>query len=198
MDTTLPNRTQGTTTPFDATLAQSPATHDRQKVHDLLKEFSNVMFVTQAGPDPTSSGSLRLRARPMGIAHLEEDCTLWFFTSVDSSKVEEARASTLAHVVCQSAMRFLSVEGRAAIVHDRATIERFWTKAVEAWFPNGKDDPQVCLIRFVPAEVEYWDSTGTRGLKLLFETARALVTGESPRADLAQHDTMTLNGGSRS
>jgi len=188
MDTTARRTTEALSTPFDATLPAVPPKHER--IHGMLKTFPTVVLVTHDAEGGIASS--QLRARPMAVANLDDDCTLWFFSSIDSSKVTEARETKLTHVVCQSSLLYLSIEGRTTIVRDRKTIEAFWSKGVEAWFPEGKDDPRVCLLRFEPFQVEYWDSTGTRGLKYLFEAAKGLVTGEPPHADESQHATVSL------
>lgn len=47
-------------------------------------------------------------------------------------------------------------------------------------FPGGKDDPSIVLLRVDVTAGEYWDNSGTSGLKYLIEAGKALVTGDRP------------------
>lgn len=47
------------------------------------------------------------------------------------------------------------------------------------WFPEGKDDPEVALLRINLEKAEYWDSpSSTIGYALSFVSS--LVTGKEP------------------
>src|SRR3546814_9529354 len=49
-------------------------------------------------------------------------------------------------------------------------IDKLWSKPVEAWFPGGKTDPNLALLRFDIDEAELWeaDMSLTGKLKMLF------------------------------
>jgi hypothetical protein len=47
---------------------------------------------------------------------------------------------------------------------------------------------------FHPDEAELWDVSGTRGLKFLFDAARALLTGSTPDHDREQHTRVDFSG----
>ena len=73
-----------------------------------------------------------------------------------------------------------SLKGRIfPIQHDEALIDRFWNKVVASWYPNGKEDPKMLMLCFVPDEVAIWASTGNP-LKFLYETAKANLTDSLP------------------
>lgn len=159
----------------------------RTHLHALLAEFSTLMLVTQ---DDSSAGPA-LNGRPMAVAKLEDDCTLVFVTGVNSMKVKEALEEDGA-VVGQTKLRQVSLAGRFSISRDRARIAAVWSKAFDVWFPGGKDDPNACLIIFTPHQAELWDSSGAKGLKYLFDSAKALITREPPRASVEQHEKLKL------
>lgn len=48
------------------------------------------------------------------------------------------------------------------------------------WFPGGKDDPIIVLLKVAGHRAEYWDNRGTSGLKYLIEAGKALVTATRP------------------
>jgi general stress protein 26 len=137
---------------------------------EVLEHFDNAMLVTRS-----SDGFLR--ARPMAIARSDRDGDLWFFTSIESGKVDEILSDPRCAAVMQGMLRYLSLSGRAEIVRDRKKIDELWQRPYDAWFEGGKDDPNLVLLHFVAEDGEYWDSSGTKGLRYMFEVAKALVTG---------------------
>lgn len=103
---------------------------------------------------------------------------VWFFTEADSPKVAEIRRHPMVNVAYASkdANTYLSVAGEARISRERARIEAFWNDAMKAFFPNGKDDPNLVLIEVQVHTVEYWDGPGNWiGKAISFAMAR--VTG---------------------
>lgn len=166
-----------------------PEQSSREHVHALLEDFTTVMLVTAEG----SGRATKLRARPMNVAALADDCTLTFVTSIDTAKVDEAQGSAV-QVVAQGRTVFVSMSGRAEVVRDRDRIEAAWKPADQVYFPKGKDDPSLCLILFHPEEAELWDVSGVKGLRYLFDAAKALLSGEKParRGDAETHDVVDL------
>jgi general stress protein 26 len=67
------------------------------------------------------------------------------------------------------------------MVQDRAEIDRLWSEAWRVWFPGGKTDPSLCLIRLNPRHAEYWDRVGAKGLAFAFEAAKAEAKGMTPK-----------------
>lgn len=120
-----------------------------------------------------------LRSRPMSTQKFEFDGDLWFFTSDDTHKVEEIQKDDRVNVsyATPDDNHFVSVSGRTEIVKDRAKIEELWNPILKAWFPDGLDDPHLCLLRVRVEQAEYWDSpSGT--LVQLVGFVKALATGE--------------------
>ena len=50
------------------------------------------------------------------------------------------------------------VFGDVTISKERPKIDELWTKSVEAWFPNGKDDPNLTLLCVRPTSAHCWDT----------------------------------------
>lgn len=160
---------------------------DRERLHALLEGFPTVMLVT------SEARGAALRARPMTVARLDESCTMSFLSGAAPSKGDESGEGYAGQVVAQGKRTFLSLGGRIEVVRDRARIEAAWTPADKAWFPLGKEDPDLRLLVFRPENAEIWDVKGTHGLKYLFEAAKALVTGGHPSDDDQEmHDVIDL------
>src|SRR5215208_5457450 len=71
----------------------------------------------------------------------------------------------------------MSISGKAQLVRDRKKIEELWKPEFKMWFPEGKDDPEIALLRISLEKAEYWDSpSSTIGYALSFVSS--LVTGK--------------------
>lgn len=141
--------------------------------HELLADFSVAMLVTR-----TAGGDLR--SRPMALAQIEPAGTLWFLTERDSEKMDEIARDNRVNISMQADSKFVSVSGTVAAVEDRAKIDELWSETFKVWFPRGKDDPDLQLIRFDGTTGEYWDNSGLSGIKYLIEAGKAYLTGKRP------------------
>ncbi|MFN8392747.1 MAG: pyridoxamine 5'-phosphate oxidase family protein [Bdellovibrionota bacterium] len=141
---------------------------------ELLEEFHTLMFITHNGES--------LHARPMAVARLEPSCEIWFITDKLSAKIDELQADPRAYLTCQKGdAGFISLSGIATLVpNERATLDKLWRETFKVWFPLGKDDPAITLIRFEPVAGEYWDGTGANRVKYLYEALKAYVTDSRP------------------
>jgi general stress protein 26 len=158
---------------------------DRQRLHELLESFSTAMLVTT-----TAEGGLH--ARPMAIAELEPDADAYFVTSIDSPKVGEILADRGVLLTFQDERRYAALYGRMLAIDDRALLDRLWKESWKVWFPRGKADPSLTLLKFEAASGEFWENAGTRGLKYAFEATKAYVTGETPKPDDDLHGRVRL------
>jgi general stress protein 26 len=151
-----------------------------EKVRELLKDFKTAMLVTQATGRPG-------RARPMAIARVDEDCSVWFFTARATEKVGEIRSDNHVLVTCQDERsRYLSLSGKAELIGDRGKARELWRESYKTWFPAGLDDPELLLIRVQPSDAEYWDNQGVNGIRYLFEAAKAYISGVRPKVPEGQ------------
>ncbi|NDK40173.1 general stress protein [Pseudoxanthomonas gei] len=127
-----------------------------QHLASLIKDVEIAMLTT-------TQADGRLVSRPLGTQQVEFDGDLWFATAADSEKVAEIRANPQVNVSYASAGKntYVSVSGKASIVADRAKIEALWSPPMKIFFPEGKDDPNLRLIRVRAESAEYWDGPGT-------------------------------------
>jgi len=127
----------------------------------------------------TTIDSGHLRSRPMSTQQAEFDGDIWFFTSDNTHKVDELRKDDR---VCAAYSKpgsdtYVSISGRAEVVKDRAKIEELWNPVLKAWFPEGLDDPHLCLLKVSAEQAEYWDSPSGKLVQLL-GFVKALATGQ--------------------
>ncbi|MDB4942093.1 MAG: ral stress protein 26 [Labilithrix sp.] len=142
----------------------------RAKLIEAVKKLDTVMLTT-AATDGT------MHARPMAVADAGEGGEIWFVTGKQSEKTHEAASDSAALVTGQQGSLYLTLNGRVEVVEDRARIKALWREPWRAWFPDGVDDPGITLLRLRPEHGEYWDNTGTKGVRYLFEAAKAVIEG---------------------
>lgn len=169
--------------------AQTKSADDKAQQHfrELLTKFDTAMLVSHAN----AGGSLH--ARPMAVAETSEDGSIWFMTRADSPKVDEVDHDREIVAVFQEGQMWMSVSGRAELHRDRARIHKVWKENFRAWF-DGKDDPNILLIRLNPQQAEYWDNTGVKGLRFYLQVAAAYVSGAELHGsgDVKQHGKVQL------
>ncbi len=119
-----------------------------------------------------------MHSRPMATMEAEFDGELWFFSRVDSGKVNEIKGDSRVNVsyLDTKQNRYVSVSGHVDVVRDRAKIKELWTPLQRAWFPKGIDDPALVLLRIKAEQAEIWDAPLSRAI-VLIQFARSVVTG---------------------
>lgn len=159
--------------------------NDLEKLRDLIKEIDFCMLTTV-----DENGDLH--SRPMSSnGDIDARGDIWFFTNLSSHKVSEIEKLPKVNVSFADPddQRYISVSGTAQLVRDRAKIDELWRPQFKMWFPGGKDDPEVALLRVRLEKAEYWDSpSSTIGYALSFVSS--LVTGKEP--DLGENRKVDL------
>jgi general stress protein 26 len=144
------------------------------KLKALLERFDSAMLITHAQGE-------KMRARPMAIGKVEDNCDLWFLTGKESPKVHEIEKNQQVGVVCQDGEKIcISISGRAELVNDRRKLGEMWKEPFKVWFPGGKEDPEIRLIFVRGDEAEYWDTHGGKGVSYVFSAVKSYATGEKP------------------
>ena len=144
------------------------------KLWSIMKDAKFAMLTTDDGE--------HLRARPMAASQKEFDGTLWFFTRRSAPKVDEVEAEHRVSVTYANpdSQNYVSLSGRATLVQDKAAIDAHWSDILSTWFPNGKDDPDVALLRIEVSEAEYWDAPNSTMVHA-YGYLKAKLTGTPPK-----------------
>ncbi len=110
-------------------------------------------------------------ARPMTALLDGERSPMWFFTSTDNAIVRKLGEGNRAIATFASKGHdiFATVHGTLGLDNNPATVDRLWNRHVAAWFPGGKDDPKLALLRLDAERAEIWldASSLMAGIKLL-------------------------------
>lgn len=154
---------------------------------EVLKNFDTAILLTHS-PEGT------LHGRPMAFADVESDGTLWFLTRVDSPKIEEISADPRAFVTCQDSNQYATLSGICEVSRNARKLDEVWKESYKVWF-DGKDDPKLVLLRVTPESGEYWDNSGSKGVRYAFRAVAAYVQGKKMDQggdDPAQHGKVAL------
>jgi general stress protein 26 len=146
---------------------------DLQKLRELVKDIDFCMLTTV-----DEKGDLH--SRPMSSnGDIDHNGDIWFFTNASSHKVSEIQKLPKVNVsfADPANQHYISISGNAQLVRDQNKIEELWRPEFKMWFPEGKDDPDIALLRVSLEKAEYWDSpSSTVGFMLSFVSS--LVTGK--------------------
>jgi general stress protein 26 len=152
------------------------------KLVELTKDIRITMFTT-------IDAEGHFVSRPMAQQLTEDDGDLWFFAERDSRVIEQINANPHVSLTLSSNDTWISIDGEARMVSDSGKAKELWNTFVEAWLPQGPDDPSVVLIKVEPHTAEYWDSPGGRVASLI-SLVKAKVTGEPYKG--TERDTVDL------
>lgn len=149
-----------------------------RELWSLIRDV-RVAMLTTVGVDG------RLHSRPMATQQVDPVDVLWFVSRKDSHKIDELTENQHVELTYASPERdlYVAASGRAQVVDDRAKTRELWNAAVQAWFPDGPDDPNVCLLRVDLDEAEYWLDRKPKSLRLT-QLLGAVVSGRPPQAGL--------------
>jgi len=82
--------------------------------------------------------------------------TLLFFVARDNRVARGGPA--MVQFVSKGQDFFACLSGKISVDNNPALIDKLWTKQIESWFPGGRNDPSVTLIRFDIDSAEMWES----------------------------------------
>jgi len=158
------------------------------KLKELIESVNICMYCSmEHGSDMAS--------RPMGTAKVDDNGSIWFFTTDHSGAAENAAHAeevclNYAHITKNT---YLCVMGDPELVFDKGKMKELWSPILKTWFPQGLDTPDIALVKVTPRSAHYWDSDASR-LRLLFSFIKAQVTGKRPEG--GEQGELHLGGGS--
>jgi general stress protein 26 len=140
-----------------------------EKFKELVKHEATCLFTTLLTQVP-------LTTRPMSVQNVCDQGNFWFLSAADSEKNREIARDSRVQLffVNTSKYEFLSLYGNATISRDRQKIDEFWSDIAKAWFPKGKDDPRITVIKVTPEEGFYWDTKDGKLVSMIKILASAI------------------------
>lgn len=96
------------------------------------------------------------------------DHCFWFYTTHYNRLAPGGRA--MAQYSAKDHSLFACIDGTLSEESDPAVIDRYWSKEVAAWYPGGRDDPELLMLRFDLGRAEIWlaDLSAKGIFKMLF------------------------------
>ena len=117
---------------------------------------------------------------------------IWFFAARSEDLVKGLARSdrAIATFAAKGHGLFASIHGRLALDNDRAVIERLWNPIIASWYKDGKDDPDLALVRFDAERADIWRASAgatlkAAALKLLFNVDPGKEHQDKQRAEVA-------------
>ena len=145
------------------------------KVWSLIKHIKVAMLATHADGE-------HMHARPMvATGKAFEAGELWFFADRRSRTVDEIEANdrVLLTYADWDSQSYVSIDGRAEVVEDPRRVAELWSEGMRTWFPAGREDPNIALLRVVVDAAEYWDAPSL-AMVYAYGYLKAVTTGRRP------------------
>ena len=123
-------------------------------------------------------------SQPMTAYREEETGTIWFFTRDDTDLARDiAKGGTQGMFSYGSKDQHVwaCFHGTMSLSRDQSVIDKHWNPIVAAWYPDGKDDPHLTLIKFDGDDGRVWVSKKSAA-GFFFEIAKANLTKTLPDA----------------
>ena len=149
--------------------------NNKEAIDKLKSLVNNIMICLFCTDLKTDDGAT---CRPMSAVKVCDQGNIWFFSEKDSDKNEAIVKDKDVQLSFSDPGKgsYLVVNGEAEIILDKTIIEDLWTPAAKIWFKQGKDDPNISVIKVKPNSAYYWDTDGNRMINLLKMVA-SVVTG---------------------
>lgn len=144
-----------------------------EKLQALVKDITTCMFCTRVKDLP-------FKSRPMASLDVDDDGNIWFMSNVESNKNDELKSDDQVQLIYAKGgnSHFLSISGRAEVSQDQNKIDELWNFYAKAWFQEGKQDPDISVIKVIPEHAYYWDTAHGKMISLL-KIAAAVVSGKT-------------------
>ena len=155
--------------------------YDQGDPKELREKFWHAMedspyLMLQLDSDPET-------AAPM-TAQLDRDGnhTIWFFTSRDNRFAEMGPAT--ATFVSKGHDVFARFAGTLSQETSRERLDKQWNTFVEAWYPGGKDDPNLLFLRMDLGDASIW--SGETGVLNTVKMALGMDVRDSIKGGYAE------------
>jgi len=143
-----------------------------EKLKELVEDINTCLFCTNLKVDDGST------CRPMDAQEVDDEGNLWFFSDINSDKNREVLEDRLVQLFFSHPGKnsYLVVNGAAEILKDSKKIDELWSPVIKTWFKEGKDDPNISLIKVNTKSAYYWDVDGNRMINF-FKMVASAATG---------------------
>jgi general stress protein 26 len=147
------------------------------KFRDLVEKVTICMFTTI---DDNSN----IMSRPMWTVNVDEEGNAWFFTNEFSEKIQDVSKDNIVNLIYSHPAKniYVNVKGTCTVVIDKAKMQDLWQPAMKAWFPDGLDDPKICLVKVTTENAFYWNNTSSK-MGVFFQMITTMGKGGKYKED---------------
>ncbi|MFN3278169.1 MAG: pyridoxamine 5'-phosphate oxidase family protein [Paracoccus hibiscisoli] len=145
--------------------------------------------------DDINSGMLGVtrdpRLVPMSHYADRKAGVLWFITAkgTDLATSVAQGAQPAIHVVSDGGQGlYARIHGQLSLSDNAAKLDELWNAVASSWFEDGRQDPDVQLLRLDLTEAEVWATGGK--VSFLYQIAKSKITGDKP--DMGDHYSLTF------
>lgn len=133
------------------------------KKHLTLKEISSALKSIDICMMTTRASNGSLESRPMSNnKDVDYHGDSFFFTTSDTRVAQDLKRSPNVCLAYDGRNGlfgkhfYISIAGEAALIVDKATMQRHWVPELEAWFKDGIDTEGLTLIKVHAHHIHYW------------------------------------------
>lgn len=155
-----------------------------KKLKELVDKIDIGMVISRSKKDG-------LHIVPISRQEVDEQGNIWMLISAESNLHDNLIKNDLIDIAYSHIgdYNFLSVSGKAIISHDKARIEKYWNKMMDAWFEKGKDDPSIRILKVETSDAHYWDNKSNK-LVTFFKVATNAIAGTN--LDIGREGSLDL------
>ena len=151
-------------------------------LYELIDGIEIAMFTTRRADG-------QIVSRPMQTQERTSGTDLWFMTNVETHKLDDLMSDPHVNLAYYNggSKEWVSVSGFATVSTDRELVRELYKPDWKAWLGDeggdrdgSPDDPRIALILVEATSVTYMKVTKPKPV-VLFEVAKAMVTGSPPK-----------------
>jgi len=146
----------------------------------LLAEVKNARCVMLSSPVESE------HMQPMSPQVDEDAQVVYFyadrFSDLGKAVIQNASQVQLCHIDDDYQA---SVKGYIETHHDVSTVDKYWNPIVAAWYPGGKSDQKLLMLKFTPETAAIWGSDKSM-IGFMYEIAKANITNTMPNVGMSK------------
>lgn len=123
----------------------------------------------------------KLESRPMNAVQVDETGDIWFFSAKTSNKNRQIKTDPEVYLMFieSGKQHYLYLTTDVVVVEDQQKVNELWNDFMRAWFPGGKQDPEITLLRASVVNGRYWDEKDGHLIGMLKAGLKALTGGKT-------------------
>ena len=142
----------------------------KMDLNDVSKQMRDIDFVMLQ----TRTDGGQIAGRPMSNnKDVEYDGDSYFFLMQDSRTFGDVQRDPQVNMAMQGSKGlfgapplFISVEGEAEIITDKAMFEAHWTSDLDRWAKDGVNTPGLAMIKVHASRIHYWNGEDEGEIKV--------------------------------